>query len=247
MQSLYPLNELAHYKGSPIRTENSYKANPYAEQAINVMKNRSFDIYNPLQAINNLKRQSLYDVMHSAVNPAMKMSLLAKLNAQIMDQTSGLWAQKRNEDNKYAAETAQLAAKLGEEQAQRWQQASLAEIQQKIAAQGKKDEGIGKAWKGFSNIGEGFAKHALSAQQMEEMKKLYRAQIRAYDADFEKNNALLRNYNAGTHDIDGRALQSPTKKFIVQNIPSLQYNLNPLVQDPSILWRTYYRGQQKDK
>ena len=153
LQSLYPLNELAHYSGTPIRTENSFVPNANAEKALNTMQNMSFDIYNPLEAINDVTRQSMYDIRKSGLSPAQQMSSMSKLYANRMSQIAGLWGQKSNEDNKYRAAYAQMAGQLGEQEAARQQQARAAEIQQKIAAQGKKDEGIGKAKKQSGRTG----------------------------------------------------------------------------------------------
>lgn len=186
VQAMFPLAELAHYKGTPIRVQDTYAANPYIEDAAKAMKSARYDSYNQHQQVNDEKRQALYDIVHSAVNPAAKIGLLAKLHAQSSGQHSAIEANAQNEKNKRLVDYANFIANAGGSDSQMRNSANESIARRTAEAQGVIDKGVGSALLGFSNIPLAVAKHMNQLKMFNQSTDIYKRMARIYDAQAAK-------------------------------------------------------------
>lgn len=100
-----------------VTTEELYSKNPYASRALTNMAKRRYNVKPELNAINSLERRQRYNARQLGSEGGINRALDLAGALNLANQISNVYAKKQNVDNEYIAQEANMAARLGAQEA----------------------------------------------------------------------------------------------------------------------------------
>lgn len=148
------------YSKSPIDVRNSYTPNTNTQKSLDVLGSLRYDERPQLRQLNNVVRQSQYNINQSPYSAGQRMGMMSNLYNTYMQNSSNIRAAANEENNKYKSAYADALMKAGEADATRRQQANSLYNDQLAKANAVRQKGketginnmLSAIYKGYENM-----------------------------------------------------------------------------------------------
>jgi hypothetical protein len=155
LQSLpYAISDtLAANKYTPY-AQNSYVANPTAQQALNVLGSIRYDPYRQIRQLTTAGRQNLYNINNAgSLSAGQRAALASSSNIQLAQAAMNIYDKKQEMNNALAKDYATALMGYGQDEASRMQQANAYQQEAYRQAVGAKQKLQAQARKNWHTLG----------------------------------------------------------------------------------------------
>lgn len=155
LQSLpYAISDtLAANKHTPY-AQNSYVANPTAQQALNVLGSLRYDPYRQIRQLTTAGRQNLYNINNAgSLSAGQRAALASSSNIQLAQAAMNIYDKQQEMNNALAKDYATALMGYGQDEASRLQQANAIQQENYAKAVGAKQKLQAQARKNWYTLG----------------------------------------------------------------------------------------------
>lgn len=155
LQSLpYAISDtLAANKHTPY-AQNSYVANPTAQQALNVLGSLRYDPYRQIRQLTTAGRQNLYNINNAgSLSAGQRAALASSSNIQLAQAAMNIYDKQQEMNNALAKDYATALMGYGQDEATRMQQANAIQQENYAKAVGAKQRLQAQARKNWYTLG----------------------------------------------------------------------------------------------
>lgn len=221
------------YDKQPISHTNTYRRNPYAQEALRGMASLRYDMYPELQAIRNAERRGAYAINNSGgLSGGQRVAARIANTLGTQQNLSNVYAKASNQNNQYKQNYYTTLMNAGQADRTARMSAAQQDYQNYVAAHGAKYKGRDTAVANMIDQVNSWYANEFKYKTYQDTADIYRQKLTADQKAAAANakNALARNNNPSTTTTTRSTTTNPYVNPAVMldfsnpfNLPSFQF------------------------